>query len=148
MDILNEKLMLWDAILVATIWFALHTDISTSSKPSPSGIDVISAEVISRMSDQISPMATSNLQLQLICPLTLKLLPGLVMNQNKQLHCPANTNDKRIPWLLPSPTSKSLKASSEPESSSRISPFRVNIMVCSFMSTMQPTTSPACQERP
>lgn len=49
---------------------------------------------------------------------------------------------------LPSPTSKSLNASSEPESSSRISPFKVNIIVCSFMSTMHPTTSPANQERP
>lgn len=48
----------------------------------------------------------------------------------------------------PSPTSKSLKASSEPESSSSTSPLRVNIMVCSFKSTMQPTTSPACQARP
>lgn len=48
----------------------------------------------------------------------------------------------------PSQTSKSLKASSDPESSSSTSPLSVNIMVRSFMSTIHPTTSPDCQERP
>lgn len=139
--------MLWGATSLATICFVLGTDISTSSKPSLRGRDVFSAEAIS-VPDQISLMAPSNLQLQLVCPLTLKRLPELAMPQNKPRHGLANTINRRLPGHLPSPTSKSLKASSEPESSSRISPFRVNIMVCSFISTIQPTTSPACQERP
>lgn len=48
----------------------------------------------------------------------------------------------------PSPHSKSLKASSDPESSNSTSPLSVNIMVCSFRSTMQPMTSPNCQALP
>lgn len=60
----------------------------------------------------------------------------------------AKNGQHTVLQYLPSPTSKSLKASSDPESSSRISPFKVNIIVCSFMSTIHPTTSPANHERP
>lgn len=45
---------------------------------------------------------------------------------------------------LPSPTSISLKAISEPESLISISPFSVNIMFISVRSIIHPTTSPDC----
>lgn len=55
----------------------------------------------------------------------------------------------RSSWYdWPSLTSKSLKATSEPKSSSSTSPLSVNIIVRSFRSIMHPTTSPACQTRP
>lgn len=81
----NKRSMLWGATSLATICFVLGTDISTSSKPSLSGIDVFSAEIIS-VPDQISLMAPSNLRLQLVCPLSLKRLRELTMPQNKPRH--------------------------------------------------------------
>lgn len=50
--------------------------------------------------------------------------------------------------FLPSSVSKSVKQSSEPFVVMRISPLRVKIMDLSSMLIMQPTTSPACQQRP
>ncbi len=50
--------------------------------------------------------------------------------------------------LSPSSVSKSVKQSSEPLVVMRISPFRVKIMDLSSMLIIQPTTSPACQQRP
>lgn len=48
----------------------------------------------------------------------------------------------------PSSVSKSVKQSSEPLVVMRISPLRVKIIDLSSMLIMQPTTSPACQQRP